>query len=145
MADEPNTITQPTPEPSRAQERITELSDKVKTEAEARVAAEQKAAIAERKAAFAEGFTDIVSTHPVAKEFKADIQAKVEAGLSVQDATYAILGAAGKLGGSTPPPPANPAGGSAPTQLPASGADKPIAEMTQAERRERLEKEITWQ
>ncbi len=52
MADEPinQTPQQPVePKPSRAEERITELSDKVKVEAEARATAEAKAAAAERR------------------------------------------------------------------------------------------------
>lgn len=146
MADEP--INQPVPpvveaQPSRAEERITELSGKVKTEAEARLAAEDRATAAERKAAFAEGYADIVATNPAAKEHKAEIEAKVNGGYSVEDATYAVLGKAGKLGGPVPSP-VMPAGGSAvvpPTQT----GNKTIAEMTQAERRAQLEKEIQWQ
>jgi hypothetical protein len=146
MADE--SINQPEPiveapkEPSRAEERITQLSDKVRQEAEGRVAAEAKATEAERKAAFAEGFVDIVATNPEAKDFKADIQAKVMAGYSVQDATFAVLGAAGKFGSS--PTPTSPAGGSASTTIP-QGGDKPVAEMTQDERRAKLAEQIVWQ
>lgn len=136
-------IIQPAQEPNRAQERITELSDKVKTEAEGRVAAEAKVAVAERNAAFAEGYADIVVTNPAAKEFKADIKAKVDSGLSVEDATYAVLGKAGKLGAPKAPDPVNPAGGSA-TTSPPQGGTKGVAEMTQAERRAQLEKDIIW-
>jgi hypothetical protein len=87
-----NPIIETTPKPNRAEERITELSEKVKEEATAREAAEKKVAEAERKAQFAEGFADVLGTHPAAKEHKADIEAKVVAGYSVEDATYAVLG-----------------------------------------------------
>lgn len=145
MADE--NITQPTPpvdnnQPSPAQERITELSSKVKQEAEARVAAESKAAESEKKAAFAEQFIDVISQNPAAKEHKADIQAKVLAGYTVQDATFAVLGAAGKLGNTLAPvAPPSPAGGSATVQI-QQNADKPISEMSIAEKRAQLEKEL---
>ena len=147
MADE--TITQPAPVVeapvvSPAQERITQLSEKVRQEGEARTAAEVKATDAERRATFAEGFIDVVSANPVAKDFKADIQAKVMSGMSVQDATFAVLGAAGKLGNTPAPEVPSPAGGSATTQLPANGGAKTPAEMTQAERRAQLEKDIHW-
>lgn len=142
MADEP--IIQPTPEPvNPAQERITQLSEKVRIEAEARTAAEVKATEAERKVAFAEGFLDIVATNPAAKDFKAEIQAKVVSGLSVEDAAYAVLGKAGKLGGVKAPDPVMPAGGSAVVTPPQTGS-KPVSDMTQAERRALLEKEIVW-
>lgn len=141
-----NEIIQSTPEPDKnpAQERITQLSDKVKATATERDDALSRAQAAEKERDFYAGFTDIVSTNPAAKDHKDDILAKVKSGLTVQDATFAVLGAAGKLGGAKLPEPANPAGGSAPTQLPASGS-KPVAEMTQAERREKLSEEIVWQ
>ena len=143
MADE-ITNNQPTPaaEISPAQERITELSSKVKVEAERATAAEAKAAEAEKKAAFAEQFVDVVSQNPAAKEHKADIQAKVLAGYTVQDATFAVLGAAGKLGNAPAPvAPPSPAGGSATVPIQAN-ADKPVSEMSLAEKRAALEKEL---
>lgn len=145
MADE--TPAAPAPEPSRAQERITELSEKVRQEAEARAAAEAKATEALKKATFAEGFVDMVGTYPAAKNFKADIESKVMAGYSVEDATLAVLGKAGQLGAPAPAPaqaPEMPAGGSASTAMP-QGGDKPISEMTQSERRAQLEKDLLFQ
>lgn len=143
MADEIVEIIKPVLETvNPAQERITQLSEKVKTEAEGRTAAEAKAAAAEKRAAFAEGYADIVATNPAAKEFKADIEAKVQSGLSVEDATYAVLGKAGKLGGTHAPTPIMPAGGSA--VVTPQGGTKTPTEMTQAERRAQLEKEIVW-
>lgn len=144
MADETNP-NPPAPEtqPSRAQERITELSDKVKQEAEGRKVAEDKAAALEKKAAFAEGYADMLTTHPAAKEFKADIETKVNAGYTVEDATLAVLGKAGKLG-FVGKQPESPAGGSATTTLNQSG-EKSVAEMTQEERRKKLSEELVWQ
>lgn len=146
MADEPiiPPVQPTTPqEPTRAEERITQLSDKVKTEAEARQKAETEKADAERRAAFAEGFVDIVTTQPAAKDHKDEIKEKVLKGYSVQDATFAVLGAAGKLNG-IPAPAPQVAGGSAATAMP-QGGQKEIKDMTQAERRAELEKNLLWQ
>lgn len=127
------------------QERITELSGKVKTTSEERDAANAKAADAERRAAFAEGFVDIVTTQPAAKDHKDEIKAKVLSGYTVQDATYAVLGAAGKLGGaSVEQPKTVVAGGSATTTI-TDTAQKSPTEMTQAEKRAQLEKDLIWQ
>lgn len=131
-------------EPSEAEKRIKQLSGKVKEEAEAREAeraareaAEAKAAEYERNAAFSEGFADIVATNPAAKDFKDDIKAKVLSGYSVEDATYAVLGKAGKLNNTAPEPEPTPAGGSAVTTPPQGGA-RSAYEMTQEERRKAL-------
>ncbi len=66
----------------------------------------------------------------------------MESGYTVEDATYAVLGKAGKLGGAKPLTPTNPAGGSAATTVPTG--TKSVAEMSQAERRAQLEKDIVW-
>lgn len=131
-------------QPSESQKRITKLSNDVRTTAEerdvakaAQVEAEAKVTAAEKKMAFAESFADIVSTNPSAKDFKADIEAKVMSGYTAEDAAYAVLGKAGKLG--TPKADTvSAAGGSASTTLPAEGTEKSIGEMTQAERRAEL-------
>jgi hypothetical protein len=135
-------------EPSDAEKRIKSLSSKVETtaterdEAVARADAEAaKTAEAERRASFAEGFTDIVASNPAAKDFKADIQTKVMSGMSLEDATFAVLGKAGKLG-NQPEPTITNAGGSASTNLPSQGTTKSAAEMTQAERRAALEEAL---
>ena len=124
-----------------AQDRIVQLSGEVKTQATRADAATAEAAEATKRASFAEGFVDMVSTYPVAKEFKTDIQAKVMSGYTVEDATLAVLGKAGKLGGGVAPivqEPVNPAGGSASTVVPQSSGTKSISEMTTAEKREAL-------
>lgn len=130
-------VTETPKEDSRSNERITQLSEKVKTEAEARIAAENKAAEAERKAAFAEGYADFALNNPAAKEYKQQIQEKVLAGMSVEDAGFAILGKEGKLGVNLQPIVQSPVGGSATTNVP-QATDKSVAQMTQAERRAAL-------
>lgn len=131
-------------QPSESETRINQLSKKVSLAVEerdaektARETAEAKTADAERRASFAEGFTDVVANNPAAKEFKADIQAKVMSGYSVEDATYAVLGKAGKLG-QPKVEETQTAGGSSATQLPNNGGNKTVSEMTQDERRAAL-------
>lgn len=133
-------------QPSESQQRITKLSKDVKTTSEERDAAKAEAetaktaqAEAEKKAQFAEGFADIVADNPAAKEFKADIQTKVMSGYSLEDATFAVLGKAGKL--NQPKIESQPAqftGGSATTNLPQQGTEKSVGEMSQDERRAEL-------
>ena len=133
---------------SRSQQRIKQLSDKVELTAkerdEAKTLREQdqkKIAELERENAFNSGFADVLGTHPVAKDHKDKIKEKVLAGYSVEDATFAVLGKAGKLG-QTPESP-QVAGGSATTT--AQTAPKEAKDMNQAERREVLSKELIWQ
>lgn len=139
MAEVDDIINQPSP----AEARITELSGKVKAEAEARAAAEQAKADAETKAQEAErerdfyaSFSDTVSKNPAAQEFKDDILSKVKSGYTVEDATFAVLGKAGKLS-EAPAEPESPVGGSAPITPPSQGVKSP-SEMTQADRRAAL-------
>lgn len=141
MAELDNELNQP----SEAQQRIQQLSGKVKEEAEKRAEAdrlkaeaEAKAAEAEKKAAFAEGFADIIATNPAAKDHKADIQAKVMSGYSIQDATYAVLGPLGKIAAAAPEPTPSPAGGSAGFVPPSTGT-KSFTELSQEERRKAIE------
>jgi len=143
---EGETITQPvTPvqEPSRAEERITQLSDKVKTEAELRQKAEADKAEAERRATFAEGFVDVLAANPAAKDHKDEIKDKVLKGYSIEDATYAVLGKAGKLG-QAPVVQPQVAGGSATNAMP-QNAQKEIKDMSLSEKRSQLEKDLIWQ
>lgn len=153
MADE-QIITPPSPQPdpqmSEAERRIKQLSDKVRQTSEERDEKdktirerEEKITALERENSFNSGFVDVLGTYGAAKDHKDEIKAKVLGGYSLEDATLAVLGKAGKLG-NVPPPPPSPAGGSADTTLPQTGV-KPVGEMTQAERRAELDKLITWQ
>ena len=125
----------------RSQERIKELSDKVELTAKERDEMKSLNETTTRERDFYKGYAEIVGTQPAAKDHQDEIKAKVLSGLTVQDATYAVLGAAGKLGGAPAP---QVAGGSADTTI-TQGGSKTIAEMTQAERREQLAKEIGWE
>lgn len=147
MAEE--TIIEPV---SESQKRITQLSEKVRTTSEerdekARLLDESvtKIATLERENAFNSGFVDVLSIHSAAKDHKDDIKAKVLAGMSVEDATFAVLGKAGKLGASQSQNTVNQvAGGSSPTTQTAN-AEKSVKEMTQDERRSQLSKDLIWQ
>jgi hypothetical protein len=144
MADETNTNAPASQEPngSRAEERIIDLSSKVKEQADLRQAAEDKLAEANRKLTFTEGYADMVAINPAAKEFKADIEAKVMSGYTVEDAAYAVLGKAGKLGNAPAPAPGatEVAGGSAVVNP--SQSEKSVGEMSQDERRAALDKAL---
>ncbi len=134
---------------SRAEDRIKQLSDKVELTSKERdekdgllKAEREKNATLEKENTFNSGFADMLGTHPMAKDHKDDIKAKVLSGYTVEDATLAVLGKAGKLGG--PSAPTQVAGGSADTALPLGGVKAP-GEMTQQERREQLAKDLLWQ
>lgn len=147
-----NTIIEPQ-EPSEAQKRITQLSDKVRTTSEERdeknrllKESTEKIATLERENTFNSGFVDVLSTHTAAKDHRDDIKAKVlSTGMSVEDAAYAVLGKAGKLGGTHTSNPTHQVAGSttAPNNPQISG-EKKVAEMTQAERRDALSKDLMW-
>ena len=154
MADEPITnvstedLTRQN-EVSRSQQRIQELSAKVELTSKERdefktllEKSTSEIATLKKENEFNSGLADVLSSHPAAKDHKDEIKQKVLAGYSVEDATFAVLGKAGKLGASAPVvAPQNPAGGSASTAMPQAG-EKPATEMSQAERRAILEKEL---
>ncbi len=131
---------------SDAQKRINQLSDKVKTSSEERDAEKARAdaeaaktADALRERDFYAGFSDVVASNPLAKDHKDDILGKVKSGYTIQDATYAVLGAAGKLGGNAPVVESRPiAGGSAVTTPPQGGVTKSVAEMSREDKRAAL-------
>lgn len=127
--------------------RIKNLSSKVRETSterdEAKAAAEVAKAEAEANAKerdFFKGFSAISEKYPGATEFQDAILEKVNAGYSTEDAAVSVLNANGKLQPQAQQQDARPitaGGGSAATVLPNS-AERPIAEMTQAERREAL-------
>lgn len=142
-------------QPGEADKRIKQLSDKVRlseTEKDElkKLNDEQAGTIAtlERENSFNAGFADTVATTPQAKEFKEDIKAKVLSGYTLEDATYAVLGKAGKLNQTASENKESPAGGSAVTAVTQPG-NKSIKEMTPEERRAALEEaekkgDIVW-
>lgn len=144
MTDENgNEIEQKNPLDARLAETFKKLgdseADRIKKDELLKEANEKLAAL-EKENAFNSGFADILGTQPAAKEHRDEIKAKVLAGYTPEDATFAVLGKAGKLGQPAPAP-ASPAGGSAPNTISQTG-QKTVSEMTQAERRAALEKEL---
>lgn len=139
-------------ETSESEKRIKQLSEKVRLTSEERdeknrllEESNKKIETLERENSFNSGFVDVLSNHSAAKDHKDDIKAKVLSGMSVEDATFAVLGKAGKLGSSTTQNTINTvAGGSSPTTQ-TQTADKSVKEMTQDERRAQLSKDLVWQ
>ena len=130
---------------NKVEKRIKDLSEKVRLTSEERdeqkrVLSERDNKIAEleRENSFNSGFADVLANHSAAKDHKDDIKAKVLSGYSIEDATFAVLGKAGKLG-TTPPVPKleNPAGGSAVIQ-PITGGEKKLNELSRDEKRKEL-------
>ncbi len=136
---------------SESEKRIKQLSEKVRLTSEERdekdkVLKERETRIAEleRKDSFNTSFTDILGTYGEAQAHRADIEAKAMAGYTVEDATLAVLAKAGKLGAVKPVAAPQVGGGSAATFMPSTGNKEP-KDMSQAERRELLSKELLWQ
>ncbi len=149
MTDENIIQTAPSPvELTRAEDRIRQLSDKVELTSKERD--EMKVLVGERdktiadlqkENAFNSGFSDILGTHPAAKDHKDEIKAKVLAGYTPEDAAFAVLGKAGKLGNTAEVVAPQVAGGPSAVNNTQTG-EKSVQDMTQAERRARLEKEL---
>ena len=128
---------------NKVEKRIKDLSEKVRLTSDERDEqkrllgeSDKKIADLERENAFSTGFADVLADHSAAKDHRDEIKAKVLTGYSVEDAMFAVLGKAGKLG----QPRAeviNPAGGSATTQ-PVVSSDKPISQLTRDEKRTKL-------
>ena len=129
---------------NKVEKRIKDLSEKVKLTAEERDAEKlkleeetAKAGNLQKEVEFLNSFGDQLSKYPDASPFKDKIKEKVLKGYSVEDATVSILASEGKLT-SKEVKVENVAGGSATVNQPVSGGEKPISEMTQAERRAEL-------
>lgn len=131
---------------TESQKRIRQLSEKVRLTSEERdekdrILQESTAKIAtlEKENAFNSGFVDVLANYSAAKDHKDDIKAKVLSGMSVEDATFAVLGKAGKLGQAAPiaQAPQSPAGGSAPNAI-QRDAQKSVSEMSREERKAAL-------
>lgn len=142
MADENEVIID---QPSESEKRIKQLSEKVRMTSEerdeqARLLAEKGTENTElaRERDFYQGFSDVVATNPAAKDHKDDILTKVKSGMSVEDATYAVLGKAGKLNQVEQVDTQHIAGGSAPITPPQGGGNKTLAEMSRDEKRQAL-------
>lgn len=130
---------------NRTEERIKDLSSKVRTasterdEAAAKAQAEAEARqTAEKERDFFKEFSTLTSKHPNAANFQDKILEKVKAGYTPEDATVSVLNAEGQLSPIAGPTvaPANAGGGSASTVIPQG--DRGADQMSQAERREAL-------
>ena len=131
-------------ETSESEKRIKQLSEKVRLTAEERDEKDrllkesgEKVASTERERDFYAGFTDVLANNPMAKDHKDEIKTKVLSGYTIEDATFAVLGKAGKLGQPKPEEPPSPVGGSA-TTTPPQGGEKGIPDMTREEKRAAL-------
>ncbi len=128
--------------------RYQKLSEKVKTTAQekeaaeaARKAAEEARTLAEKERDFFKNFSQVSSRYPNAAQFQDLILEKVNKGYDMEDAAIAVLSKEGKLGSEPQPTPQpeSPAGGSAATVIKGDAADKPLDEMSVAEKRSALE------
>lgn len=131
---------------SRKDNRIKNLSDKVKTTSEERDAkakaleeAEAKATAAQKEADFFKNFNTVSQKFQGASEYQDKIREKAALGLSVEEATTLVMATEGKY---VAPAPVverqSAAGGSASTGI-ADSAEKKPKEMTQAERLSQLQ------
>lgn len=132
---------------SKAEKRIKSLSEKVKLTSQERdeLASAKEKVEAEKAQAlkdvdFFKNFNTLTSKYPGSSEFQDKIKEKFNQGYELEDATISELVKAGRF---TPPTPEvarkeSPAGGSASNTV-RSGGEKPLSEMTQAERRKLLE------
>lgn len=131
-------------EPSESEQRIKQLSKKISLTTEELVEKDRllkeestKSTEFQKERDFYVGFSDVVSTNPLAKDHKDEILTKFKSGYSLEDATFAVLGKAGKLASQAPEPTPSPIGGSAPTAIPQGGVKTP-QEMSQSERKAAL-------
>jgi hypothetical protein len=131
---------------NKVEKRIKDLSEKVKLTAgerdelaKGKTDAETAQKNAEKERDFYSSFADSAGSYPEASNYKDAIKEKVMSGYSVEDATVSVLAKEGKLNNYTPPSPKHdsPAGGSA-TNAVQTKMEKPLNEMTKAEKREAL-------
>lgn len=123
---------------NKVEQRINELSDKVKLTAQERdELAKTKSQLESEKAAvekerdFSNAFIDAISQYPQARDHKDEIKAKVLSGYTMEDATVSVLAKAGKFSPERP----SPAGGSAtitPSPTPKSPSEMNRDELRQA-------------
>lgn len=149
MAEETITGTQETQEEikNKVEERIKELSGKVKLTAKERdeLAEANRALNAEKESlakevSFYKDFSKTSTRFPQASEYQDKILEKVKGGYTVEDATVSVLNAEGRL--TTPKPDMTTAAGGSATTTPTQTGAKAPGEMTQAERRKFLEENL---
>lgn len=150
MAEESNeldleTIDQEIEKKNKVEQRIKDLSEKVRLtseerDAEKKLAQEQASRIAalEKEQSFFNSFSDSLAKYPKASAYKDEIKEKVLKGYSVEDATIAALAAKGEFAPARPVQVENPAGGAATVHQPITGGEKKVSEMTREEKRAAL-------
>lgn len=131
---------------NRANERITNLSSKVRDTAKERDDATAKAEAeaqarqeAEKERDFFKDFSGISAKYEGAPEYQEQIWEKVKSGYSVEDATVSVLNAEGKFTPAATVIEASPAAGGSAVTPPLSGAEKALDEMTRDEKRAQLQ------
>lgn len=131
---------------NKVEQRIKDLSHKVKTTATERdelaklkAELELRAQSAEKERDFFKGFSDVAAKYKDATEYKDKILEKVNAGYEVEDATISVLHKEGKFQpqAEAPMPKESPAGGSAINTI-KSGDVKAPSEMSLEEKRAAL-------
>ena len=132
-------VTPEVEKPTRPELRNKDLSEKVIQTAKERDEANAKVALLEKENEFRKGFSKVASKYEGASDYEDKILEKVNSGYDLEDATISVLAKAGKLQ-NAPQARQSPAGGSASTAI-QSGDDKPVSDMTTAEKREKLLKE----
>lgn len=130
----------PEKKPARSDNRFKDLSEKVETTAKERDEAKAAAEAAQKEVEFYKGFSKGSTKYPEANDHQDKIREKVMSGYDMEDAIISVLAKAGKLNAPQVQR-ESPAGGSASTAV-RSADDKPVSEMTTAEKRERL---IEWE
>lgn len=124
--------------PSRPDTRFKDLSEKVENTAKERDQAKADAEKAKKDAEFYKGFSTVASKQQHAGEYQDAIKKKVDSGYELEDAMTSVLVKEGKwVAPIQEVQRESPAGGSASTAM-TSPDDKPISEMTTAEKKQRL-------
>lgn len=147
MADEPvvdlNVIDEKINKTNKVEERIKELSEKVRlTSSERDELAKSKLDLESTNASltkerdFYASFSKSTSKYPQAGEYQDDIKSKVLAGYTVDDAVVSVLASKGKL--TSPAPDRESVAGGSATNPPPKGSPKSLGEMTREEKRAAL-------
>lgn len=129
---------------NKTEERIKNLSSKVRDAAkerdDAKAAAEASDAAriaAENKAAFLESFSDVATKYPGANDLKTQIEERTQKGYSIEDAAVAALAEAGLFAPQqNVAPVTSGVGGSAPISV--TGDSRPYSEMSREDKRAAL-------
>lgn len=136
QVEETQEETQEVKKPARSDNRFKDLSEKVEMTAKERDEAKAAAEAAQKEVEFYKGFSKVSSKYQEAADYQDKIREKVMSGYDMEDAAISVLAKAGKLNAPQVQR-ESPAGGSASTAM-RSADDKPVSEMTTAEKRERL-------